>query len=79
MGQKFAVYDDARTITAFYDDALCDPPDGSQFIAISDGQHAALLDASSKGQRIFVDENDEPQSEAPQTEEAPTGNIDRRR
>ncbi|SMG09226.1 hypothetical protein [Paraburkholderia susongensis] len=60
MGQKYAEYDDQRTVTAFYDSDLCDPPEGSQYVAISDADHVMLLDGGSKGGRMMIDEGGTP-------------------
>jgi len=57
MGQKYAAYDDQRTIVAFYDDAISPAPKGAQVIKLSDMQYRGLLTGQAEGKRMAVDEN----------------------
>ena len=60
MSQKRAAYNDARTITAFYDDSISPAPERAATIELTNDQYRMLLDGQSKGKRIAVDENGEP-------------------
>ncbi|RKF36155.1 phage tail assembly chaperone [Paraburkholderia fungorum] len=60
MGQKFAAYDENRTITGYYDDALSPPPKGFQVVAITAAQHKAMLTGEASGKRTAIDLNGVP-------------------
>jgi len=57
MGQKYAAYDEQRTIVAFYDDAISPAPKGAQVIKLSDAQYRGLLAGQGEGKRMAIDEN----------------------
>ena len=60
MGQKRAAYDDARIITAFYDDSIGAAPDGTSTIELTNDQYRMLLDGQSAGKRMAVDATGSP-------------------
>ncbi|HEF4750517.1 phage tail assembly chaperone [Burkholderia multivorans] len=57
MGQKYAAYDEARVITAFYDSVDSPPPSGAKVVPISKEVWTTLLAAQSRGKRLVVDES----------------------
>ena len=61
MAQKYASYDAAtRAITGFYDDAICSPPQGSQFVKLTAAQYRELLDGQSAGKQPGIDADGNP-------------------
>nr|WP_233622258.1 phage tail assembly chaperone [Burkholderia multivorans] len=57
VGQKYAAYDEARVITAFYDSVDSPPPSGAKVVRISEEVWTTLLAAQSRGKRLVVDES----------------------
>ncbi|WP_321815693.1 MULTISPECIES: phage tail assembly chaperone [unclassified Paraburkholderia] len=60
MSQKYATYDAVGAITGYYDDALCMPPEGAQFVKLTTDQYRAMLDGQSVGKQPGVDAGGNP-------------------
>lgn len=61
MGNKSALYDSQRTITAFFDSVFSPAPDGAtNIVEITDEQHSMLLAGQGAGKRMAVDINNSP-------------------
>lgn len=57
MGQKYAAYDSARAITAFFDSIDSPVPEGVKVVPITDEQWIDLIHAQSEGKRLCVDDS----------------------
>ncbi|WP_042266773.1 tail fiber assembly protein [Paraburkholderia heleia] len=61
MGQKYASYDVAtRTITGYYDDAICSPPKDAQYVKLTAAQYSAMLEGQSTGKKPSIDADGNP-------------------
>ncbi|KVQ67902.1 phage tail protein [Burkholderia territorii] len=58
MGQKFAAVDVQGNVTAFYDFVDSPPPADAQVVEISDEEWRTAIEASSRGKRATLDENE---------------------